>query len=47
MALGMHSVVPVDRHILKLTKDIYKPTFLNEIKANPTKNVLKQIGKNF
>nr|CAD2184781.1 unnamed protein product [Meloidogyne enterolobii] len=49
MALGMHNVVPVDRHILKLTKEIYKPTFLNLNKTktttNLTENVSKQIGQ--
>lgn len=45
MALGMHSVVPVDRHILKLTQEIYKPTFLNENKTNLTENISKQIGQ--
>jgi len=46
MALSKHEVVPVDTHMLQITTQIYKPSFLGNQKKNFSQALFQQI-RNF
>jgi len=44
MGLMKNKVVPVDTHVFQLTKEMYKPAFLDSTKKNISKEVNRRIG---